>query len=74
LWAAWLEDYAAAWITQRPGLRPRTVDLYQWLLRKHVAPHIGSVPVGKMSAALVREWPARLLANGVSVSMVWTEN
>jgi integrase len=64
-----LEDYAATWITQRPGLRPRTVDLYRWLLKKHIAPYIGGVAVGKMSAALVREWRARLLANGVSVSM-----
>ena len=59
----------ATWITQRPGLRPRTVDLYRWLLKKHIAPYIGSVAVGKMSAATVREWRAKLLANGVSVSM-----
>jgi integrase len=64
-----LEDYAATWITQRPGLRPRTVDLYRWLLKRHIAPYIGSVAVGKMSAALVREWRAKLLANGVSISM-----
>jgi integrase len=64
-----LEEYAAAWITQRPGLRPRTVDLYQWLLRKHIVPYIGAVPVGKMSAAIVREWRAKLLANGASVSI-----
>jgi hypothetical protein len=60
-----LEDYAAAWITQRPGLRPRTIDLYRWLLKRHITPYIGGVEVGKMSAALVREWRAKLLANGV---------
>jgi integrase len=64
-----LEDYAATWITQRPGLRPRTADLYRWLLKKHIAPYLGSVPVGKLSASLVREWRAKLLENGVSVSM-----
>jgi integrase len=64
-----LGDYAATWIDQRPGLRPRTVDLYRWLLKKHIAPHIGGVPVGKMSTRLVREWRATLLSNGVSVSM-----
>jgi integrase len=62
-------DYAAAWITERPGLRPRTVDLYRWLLGKHIAPYIGSMQMGKVSAALVREWRAKLLENGVSVSM-----
>jgi integrase len=64
-----LSDYASTWITQRPGLRPRTVDLYRWLLKKHIEPYIGGVPVGKMSTRLVREWRATLLANGVSVSM-----
>lgn len=64
-----LGDYAATWIDQRPGLRPRTVDLYRWLLKKHIAPFIGGVPVGKMSTRLVREWRATLLSNGVSVSM-----
>ena len=33
-----LADYAATWIAGRPGLRPRTVDLYRWLLEKHIAP------------------------------------
>ena len=33
-----------AWITERPGLRPRTMDLYRWLLRKHVDPYLGGVP------------------------------
>ncbi len=62
-------DYAATWITQRPGLRPRTIDLYRWLLKKHVAPYLGGVPTGKLSTRLVREWRATLLDNGVSVSV-----
>lgn len=44
-----LADYAAIWITQRPNLRPRTVDLYRWLLKKHIVPYLGAVPLGKMS-------------------------
>jgi integrase len=64
-----LGDYAATWITQRPGLRPRTVDLYRWLLKKHIDPHLGGVPVGKLSTRLIREWRATLLGNGVSVSV-----
>lgn len=63
-----LGDYASVWIAER-GLRPRTMDLYRWLLRKHIAPYLGGVPVGKMSARLVREWRAALLGNGVSVSV-----
>jgi hypothetical protein len=64
-----LADYAAAWITQRPGLRVRTVDLYNWLLAKHITPYLGGVPVGKLSTPMIRKWRADLLAKGVSVSM-----
>ena len=45
------------------------MDLYRWLLRKHIEPYLGGVPVGKLSTRQVREWRATLLANGVSVSM-----
>ena len=63
-----LGEYAAAWITERPGLRPRTTDNYRWLLRKHIEPHLGGVPVGKLSTPMIREWRAALLDQGVSVS------
>jgi integrase len=64
-----LTDYATAWIVQRPGLRPRTIDLYSWLFGKHIGPYLGSVPLDKLSTAMIREWRADLLACGVSVSM-----
>ncbi len=63
-----LAEYAATWITQRPGLRPRSADNYHWLLKKHIAPHLGGVPVGRMSTPAIREWRATLLEEGVSVS------
>jgi hypothetical protein len=58
-----LGDYGSAWITERPGLRPRTMDLYRWLLRKHIEPYLGGVPVGKLSIRQIRKWRANLLAN-----------
>jgi integrase len=64
-----LADYADRWIAERPGLRPRTVDLYRWLLRKHIAPYLGAVQLGRLDTPMVREWRSRLLANGVSASM-----
>ncbi|GAA0273278.1 tyrosine-type recombinase/integrase [Cryptosporangium japonicum] len=64
-----LGDYAVRWIEQRPGLRPRTRDLYSWLLGKHITPYLGGVPLGKLDTPLVREWRSTLLLNGVSVSM-----
>ncbi len=31
-------EYATTWITQRPGLRPRSADNYRWLLRSTSCP------------------------------------
>ena len=64
-----LSDYASAWIAERPGLRPRTADLYRWLLGKHITPYLGGIPLSKLSTRLIREWRATLLGNGVSVSV-----
>ena len=59
-----LADYAATWIAQRPGLRPRSADNYRWLLKKHIAPRLGGVPVGKLSTPMIREWRAALARQG----------
>ena len=64
-----LQDYASNWIVQRPGLRSRTAELYRWLLKKHIAPYLGEVPVAKITTEMVREWRTQLLGNGVSQSM-----
>jgi integrase len=61
-----LDDYAETWIAQRAGLRPRTVDLYRWLLRTYIATHLGGVQLGKLSTEMIRQWRATLLASGVS--------
>lgn len=64
-----LQEYAERWITQRPNLRPRTVQLYRWTLQKHITPHLGRTPIGRLDTPMVRDWRAKLLQNGVSVSM-----
>ena len=30
-------EYATTWISERPGLRPKTLQLYRYLLRRHLA-------------------------------------
>jgi len=45
------------------------MDLYHWLLHKHIEPHLGGVLVGKLTTRMVREWRAQLLANSASVSV-----
>ncbi|MEO3825913.1 hypothetical protein [Actinomadura sp. B10D3] len=49
-----LGAYAELWIEQRQTLRPRTRELYAWLLRKHIAPHLGSVSLGRLSTPMIR--------------------
>jgi integrase len=64
-----LSDYAEKWINERPGLRPKTKALYEWLWSKHIGPRLGSVYLGKVTTAVIREWRAGLLEDGVSVSV-----
>jgi len=59
-----LIDYADAWISERPGLRPKTIQLYRYLLRCHLAP--GFTTIGSITDADVRRWRADLLDEGVS--------
>ena len=63
-----VHDYAVQWLDQRPGLRRRTVDLYRSLLRLHIDPMLGQIPLGKLDTPTIREWRARLLASGVSTT------
>ena len=51
-----LADYAQGWIDSRPGLRPRTRELYQSLLDLHLEPTLGDVPLDRLTPALVRRW------------------
>lgn len=64
-----LGHYAEQWVSQRPALRPRTVELYRWLLRKYVVPEIGDVPLGNLTSAMIRQWRVDLLGRGVSETM-----
>ncbi|GAA4143218.1 N-terminal phage integrase SAM-like domain-containing protein [Actinomadura keratinilytica] len=65
-----LKGYAAKWITERPNLRPRTVEIHSGLLRRHIAPYLGNVELGKIDTASVREWRAALIEAGVGASDV----
>jgi integrase len=63
-----LGDYARTRIKERPGLRPKTVELYTWLLERHIVPGLGGVAVGKLTTQMIRSWRTKLIDNGVSVS------
>lgn len=65
-----VRDYAERWIEERPNLRPRTLQLYRWTLKKHITPYLGDVPIGKVTTPMVRRWRVQLAADGYSAGMV----
>src|SRR5262249_42342675 len=61
-------DYAHAWIEERPGLRPNTVQVYRYVLRRHLDPAFGSRPVAEIKEPHVRRWRKDLLDSGASAA------
>ncbi|MEV7175977.1 site-specific integrase [Kitasatospora sp. NPDC093679] len=61
--------FAQAWIAER-GLGVRTVQLYETLLRLHLAPTFGLTPVADITPAAIRAWRAARLSAGVGASTV----
>lgn len=59
-------DYAQEWITERPNLRPKTIQLYRYLLRRHLRPAFAGNTLAGITDADVRRWRSDLLAAGVS--------
>lgn len=59
-------QYAATWIEERPDLRPKTVQLYRYLLRRHLIPGFESKSVADIKEANVRRWRKKLLDAQVS--------
>jgi hypothetical protein len=56
---------AALWIQERPGLRPRTVQPYEWTNKKHLAPTFDYLFLSAINPAMVRRWRNDLLQSGV---------
>ncbi len=64
-------EWADRWmVTKAPTLGPATLDLYRYLLRKHVVPRFGSTPVGRITAAEVQAWLADLHRTELSPNTV----
>jgi integrase len=59
-------EYGQAWIDERPGPRPKTLQLYRYLLRRHLLPGLGAKAVGDIHEPHVRRWRKELLDGGAS--------
>jgi hypothetical protein len=58
--------YAATWIDERHGLRPKTVTLYHYLLRRHLEPGLGQAAIADIREARVGRWRKERLEAKVS--------
>ena len=65
-----LVEYAERWISERAGLRPRTVEQYRYQLRRYISPHLGQLRLVDLDdrPAVIRSWRSALLDSGISAS------
>jgi integrase len=63
-------EYAGAWIRERPDLRPNTVQVYQYVLVRHLQPFFGNRAVADIREPHVRRWRGELLESRVSAASV----
>jgi hypothetical protein len=57
-----LADYARRWLDERPQLRPRTRELYEAQLRRHILPTFGLLALRDLRRPAIRTWYAGLLS------------
>ncbi len=62
--------YADDWIAERPDLRPKTVELYRYLLRRHLSPTFGTKGIAEVREPHIRRWRKKRLDDGVSAVTV----
>jgi integrase len=55
--------YSEAWV--RPGLRPKTVTLYEGLVKLHIGPTLGELALSAVTPQRIRRWRRELLDRGV---------
>lgn len=57
-------EFSVSWLRNRVNLRPRTYELYESLLRVHLLPQLGPIPLSDLTTSVVRTWHAGLVAAG----------
>jgi Phage integrase, N-terminal SAM-like domain len=63
-------NYARDWIEERPNLRPKTIQLYRYLLRSHLGPAFNARALADIREPDVRRWRKNLL-DGQSARSPW---
>ena len=63
-----MPKWAHSWLPTRLDLRPTTSARLETTMKKQVLPYFGSVPLNKITNAVVREWVSSLLSSGLSAA------
>ena len=63
-------EYAVVWLDRQVHLKPSTRATYDVLMRQHVLPTFGAMPLGRVEHSAVTAWVARLSERGLSGSTV----
>ena len=63
-----LAEWAHSWLPTRLDLRPTTWARLETTMQKQILPYFGSVPLNKITNAIVREWVSILLSSGLSAA------
>lgn len=56
------ESYSTAWLEGRNDLRPKTLDLYDYLLRLYLLPYLSGIALSKFDSSTVRRWHGQVSA------------
>ena len=67
-------DFAEEWLSQRADLAERTVELYRWLLDKHILPPFGDVNIGSVTTAAKAYRLLRTILNSAVGDEIITRN
>lgn len=58
-------DYSAAWLAGKT-VRPKTIDLYTYLLNNLIVPHLGEAPLTAITPGAVRKWNSKIRSGTIS--------
>ena len=62
--------WASSWFATRGHLKPKTVESYEILLRVHIVPEFGDMPINVIDSSAVEGWVSRLIQGGLSPSRI----
>ncbi len=61
-------DWAIPWLDTRRHLKPKTLASYESLLRVHLLPRFGQLPLGAIDPLMIETWVVELTDGGLSAS------